>query len=372
MREEEIGLAEPLCQSKGWPASGRHPNLSASKGKRSGQTASAFWLPQRLPSPTLVLSFPLLRCDPKQSPADWERGEAGGKESSSGGEEKCGGQKQLAVCPECFPSAAGCQGGKQQLRDCADPQSRSTPLLQASAHRNRIIGGEECSVDKHPWLSLMFLRDMPMCSAVLLNQDWVITAAHCYTSENIEIWLGVHSKEVSTGYEQIRNNKNCCFNTRSQTALPPDIMLIQLSSSVDFNEYVTPLALPTSCPSAGAKCEVMGWGSNTAPQVTYPDVPYCTSVKITSDEKCQAAYPGGVNENMVCAGDKEESKGACKGDSGGPLICNGTLQGIVSFGNGPCTEPSHPAVYTSVCKNLGWIKTVLAGDQAQCFPCQKP
>ncbi|XP_053123740.1 bradykinin-releasing enzyme KR-E-1-like [Hemicordylus capensis] len=245
-------------------------------------------------------------------------------------------------------------------------------LSFASAHRNRIIGGEECSSDMHPWLALMFDRAGPYCSAIVLNQDWVITAAHCYKSEKIETRFGVHDIGVSTGHEQIRDNENCCFHTRGQPALPADIMLIQLNSSIDFNEYVGPLALPTSCASVGTKCEVMGWGSNTAPQETYPDVPYCACVKITSDEKCQAAYPGSVNENMVCAGDEEESKGACKGDSGGPLICNGKLQGIVSFGNDPCTDPSHPGVYTNICKFLDWIETVLAGDQDECFPCQEP
>ncbi|XP_053123575.1 snake venom serine protease-like [Hemicordylus capensis] len=240
-------------------------------------------------------------------------------------------------------------------------------LSFASAHRNRIIGGEECSVDEHPWMALMLDIIGPYCSAVLLNQDWVITAAHCYKSE-MEIRLGEHDIRVSTGREQIRKYKNGCFHTRSQTALPADIMLIQLNSSVEFNEYVGPLALPTSCASVGTKCEVMGWGTKTTTEVTYSDVPYCASVKITSDEECQAAYPGSVNENMVCAGDEEESKGACKGDSGGPLICNGKLQGIVSFGKKPCTNPSYPAVYTNICKYLNWIEAVLAGDQSQCFP----
>ncbi|XP_053123576.1 gilatoxin-like [Hemicordylus capensis] len=245
-----------------------------------------------------------------------------------------------------------------------------TTTFRPSAHRNRIIGGEECSEDEHPWLALLSDRVGPYCSAVVLNQDWVITAAHCYTSE-IEIRLGVHDKWVSTGREQIRNSKNGCFNTRSQcfpralSALP---VLIQLNSSIDFNEYVAPIDLPTDCASVGTECEVMGWGTTSTLEENFPDVPYCASVKITSDEECQAAYPGCVNENMVCAGDEEESKGACKGDSGGPLICNGILQGTVAFGPKHCTNPSYPAVYTNICKYLNWIEAVLAGDQSQCFP----
>ncbi|CAH1283037.1 unnamed protein product [Diabrotica balteata] len=65
-------------------------------------------------------------------------------------------------------------------------------------------------------------------------------------------------------------------------------------------------------------------------------------------------YNGLVTDRMICAGDIEEKKSACYGDSGGPLVHNGTLIGVVSWGEGDCRK--YVSAYADVGYFSTWIK----------------
>ncbi|VEL15244.1 unnamed protein product [Protopolystoma xenopodis] len=58
------------------------------------------------------------------------------------------------------------------------------------------------------------------------------------------------------------------------------------------------------------------------------------------------AYAGQLTESMLCAGHMDGQKDACKGDSGGPLMCRDAITnkwsqiGVVSFGKG-CADDQY-------------------------------
>ena len=65
-------------------------------------------------------------------------------------------------------------------------------------------------------------------------------------------------------------------------------------------------------------------------------------------------------DTMICAGYPEGGKDTCEGDGGGPLVCNGELQGIVSWGGITCGAVGEPGVYTRVCKFNDWLEQTMA------------
>ncbi|XP_062996696.1 gilatoxin-like [Elgaria multicarinata webbii] len=229
-----------------------------------------------------------------------------------------------------------------------------------SAHRKRVLGGEECSESEHPWLVMLHNSKVPFCAGMLLDSNWVISAAHCYRSRRIVIKLGMHNTNALRGDEQSRvSAATLCYpDTESTTQNScasyddDDIMMIKLNRPVKYSKFIAPLRLPNVSVSVGAKCRVMGWGSTTAPKLTYPDVPHCADINIQEKHLCVKAYPAWkMTDHILCAGLLNGCKGACWGDSGGPLICDGQLQGIVTNG-----EPPGLSIFTKVDSYLNWIR----------------
>lgn len=81
--------------------------------------------------------------------------------------------------------------------------------------------------------------------------------------------------------------------------------------------FVNLVCLPQAVaePSDGTKCWITGWG-RLASGGAVPDYLQQVQVPVVSRARCDQAYPGKIDDSMVCAGLDQGGINSCQGDRG--------------------------------------------------------
>ncbi|CAG9856888.1 unnamed protein product [Phyllotreta striolata] len=246
---------------------------------------------------------------------------------------------------------------------------------------NRILSGESTAVNEFPWMVLMQYQlknsDIRrwLCAGTLINERYVLTAAHCFTSTDyrlVNVRLGefnisspidcqgsLCNNPEDIGVEKIivhYEYHNGSVDNRN------DIALLRLSRRVMYSKFIQPICLPRLNEAAeiGDRVTVAGWGQTEHHSMS--NVKLKLEVPIVNHADCTKKYSHFLNlaSTQICAGGVK-GKDSCRGDSGGPLMKAANddpstwyLEGIVSFGNS-CGLQGWPGVYTKVESFLSWI-----------------
>ncbi|XP_025748204.1 granzyme A [Callorhinus ursinus] len=230
-----------------------------------------------------------------------------------------------------------------------------------------IIGGNQVSPHSRPYMVL--LKGEKICAGALIAKDWVLTAAHCALNRKSQVILGAHSITKRESEKQIMYVKKefpyPCFD---QDTHEGDLKLLQLNKKAKINKKVSILPLPKKGEDVKPEtvCKVAGWGSihNNSPQSDTLREVNITVInrRICNDEK-HYNYNPVIGLTMICAGSLKGGKDSCNGDSGSPLICEGTFRGVTAFGlPGKCGDPRGPGIYTLLSqKHLNWIIKTMKG-----------
>lgn len=231
----------------------------------------------------------------------------------------------------------------------------------------RIIGGREAEKGSWPWqVTILNKFREPFCGGTLLNEQWVLTAAHC-VRRRLLVRVGEHDLMADEGTEQeSRVFESFIHPDYDPDTVNNDIALLQLRTPFDLNEHVQPACLPTPGDQLpiNARATILGWGKRRNSAIFGTDLLHQAEVPVVDPELCKEVYDNyHITDHMLCAGYKKGRVDSCAGDSGGPLLYKNdnrwVVHGITSFGEG-CGQKGKFGIYARVAKFTRWIKKTIA------------
>ncbi|KYN36368.1 Trypsin-1 [Trachymyrmex septentrionalis] len=247
---------------------------------------------------------------------------------------------------------------------------------QLPSFQTRVVGGTEAPRGVYKYIASLqqnsFLSLQHFCGASILNEQWILTAAHCaagISASSITVKVGKFNLKVKENTEQTAKVSKVYIHEKYKGDVGGnDIALMKLDTPLQFNEYVQPIALPKPNSEPTGDVWLCGWGSTST--FRYPIMPSTLQhvmMHIIDRKTCDATMtkamgsPSPVDETNICTGPvSSKPNSACSGDSGGPLASfkegKWEIDGVVSWGMVPCGSPGMPSVFAKVSHFVDWIE----------------
>jgi len=253
---------------------------------------------------------------------------------------------------------AGGQCGVSQYADAGD----------MNLPAGKIVGGIEARPNEFPWQVSVQRKSSGshFCGASIINQNWIVCAAHCMDGETpgiVSVVVGEHDRgsadAVSVAHDVSAIFVHELYNSRT---VENDVSVIKTLLAIAFSVNVGPICAPDPANDyVNFKSQCAGWGTINSGGICCPDVLRYVTLNVTTNAFCDAVYTTDtITPDMICATDNTgmNERDSCQGDSGGPLSVKSaggifSLIGIVSWGIG-CAS-GFPGVYARVGYQAAWI-----------------
>ncbi|XP_066913101.1 chymotrypsinogen A-like [Clytia hemisphaerica] len=228
--------------------------------------------------------------------------------------------------------------------------------IQGRVLEKRIIHGTEAKPGAWPWIVYIETKNRS-CGGTILSPTWIMTASHCIDDNptSITVVAGAHNIMAMEDSQQEKWAKRYILHPNYRKgSFESDIALIELWTPFVFNDRVNRSLLPgcNDYPLVGTWCYIAGWGRTQYDPVILPDKLQQALIPIRQQNE---------KDEHILVGFGVQGKGkgnACRGDSGGPLMCKSAsghwiVEGASSWGYKECHSVSG---YTPLTKYLNWVK----------------
>lgn len=244
----------------------------------------------------------------------------------------------------------------------------------------RIFGGSIAKIENFPWQ--VFFSN-PWAGGALIDEYWVLTAAHVVEGNDIPV-MYVGSSSVVTS--QLSNAQMLTaervFIHPGWEVLDPsitrknfdnDIALVRLRDPVKMGPKVAPICLPGTSseydPPENVLGLISGWGrTNVKSHVIKLRGAKLPVAPLSKCREMKGVNPGidissfVFTENMICAGN-DKGVDSCDGDSGGAFAVQDPKEnkpkfyvaGLVSWG----PQCGTYGIYTRVKNYVDWIRKTM-------------
>ncbi|XP_020816078.1 seminase-like [Drosophila serrata] len=223
-------------------------------------------------------------------------------------------------------------------------------LVTTSPLHTRVVGGSVTTNGKlGGYLVQLHYMDDFICGGSLIHDLIVLTAAHCFIGRpHIQEWMAVGGASTLHETGERRRIKEMIkplsFNA---TSMNMDVALLMLKKPMKGTN-IGKLSLCKQPLKNGNLLTVSGWGMTDSEQTGPQELLRTVQVPVIDKRVCRSVYRSAVelSDTMFCAGVLGKQD-ACVFDSGGPIVRNKEVCGIVSFGIG-CAGNRYPGVYTDI------------------------